>query len=84
MKSIQKSGIAAGKDDEYVPAKPTLAAHDPNTVTVTKPVSITIPYGVIGLRTGTKLQLLSRTSDKVRVRYDGTDYDIPISATDLR
>ena len=56
----------------------------PNIITLTKPVSITIPYGVIGLRTGTKLQLLSRTSDKVRVRYDGADYDIPISATDLR
>ena len=56
----------------------------PNIITLTKPVSITIPYGIIGLRIGTKVQLLSRTSDKVRVRHDGIDYEIPISATNLR
>jgi hypothetical protein len=57
---------------------------DPNTVTLTQPVSIPIPYGIVGLHPGTILPLISRVgADKVRVRYDGANYDIPLSATDL-
>ena len=64
---------------------PNAMPHDLNVVTVTKPVSITVRYGVIGLRPGTKLPFVSRSGDNVRVRYsDGADYDIPISATDLK
>ena len=34
---------------------------------------------------GEKLPFISRAGDKVRVRYyDGADYDIPMSATDLK
>jgi len=57
---------------------------DPKTVTLTQSVSITVPYGTVGIHPGTILPLISRVgSDKVRVRYDGADYDIPLSATDL-
>jgi hypothetical protein len=63
----------------------TPAPHEPNVVILTKPVSITVQYGVIGIRAGTKLPFISRMGDKVRVRYsDGADYEIPISATDLQ
>jgi hypothetical protein len=41
--------------------------------------------GSAGVATGTKLPFVSRAGDKVRVRYyDGADYDIPMSATDLK
>jgi len=33
---------------------------------------------------GTKLELVERNGDRVRVRYEGADYDIEISATDLK
>jgi hypothetical protein len=53
---------------------------DPKVVTITKPISIAVWYGG-----GNKLPFVSRAGDKVRVRYyDGADYDIPISATDLK
>jgi len=56
---------------------------DPKTVTLTQSVSITVPYRTVGIHPGTILPLISRVgSDKVRVRYHGADYDIPLSATD--
>jgi hypothetical protein len=64
--------------------RPPAPASDPNTVTLTQPVSVRVEYGVVGLAIGTKLHLLSREGDNVRVRYDGADYDIAISATDLK
>jgi hypothetical protein len=79
--------IAATSSTRVLPITPSPNGMppDPNVVTVTKPVSITVRYGVISLRPGTKLPLVSRSGDKVRVRYsDGTDYDIPVSATDLK
>jgi hypothetical protein len=63
---------------------PTVVARDPNTIALTKDISVTIPYGVIGIRAGTKFRILSRSGDKVRVRYNGVDCEIPISATDLK
>ena len=39
----------------------------------------------VSVSAGAKLPFISRAGDKVRVRYcDGADYDIPISATDLK
>ena len=59
--------------------------HNPATVTITKPISIAVQHGSVGVDAGTKLPFVSRAGDKVRVRYyDGADYDIPISATDLK
>ncbi len=53
--------------------------------TITKPVSIKIPYGTVALQIGTKLPLVSHSAEKARIRYfDGTDYDIPISSTDVK
>jgi hypothetical protein len=69
----------------YAVATATPVPRDPEAVTLTKPVSITVQYGVVGIPAGSKLRFISRAGDKVRVRYsDGIDYDIPISATDLQ
>jgi len=53
-------------------------------VTLTKPVSVQIPYGSTILPSGSKLQLLSRDGQNVDVRYLDARYTIPISSTDLR
>jgi hypothetical protein len=58
---------------------------DPKVVTITKPISIAVQYGSASVAAGAKLPFVSRTGDKVRVRYyDGADYEIPMSATDLK
>lgn len=42
-------------------------------------------YGTVALQIGTKLPLVSHSAEKARIRYlDGTDYDIPISSTDVK
>jgi hypothetical protein len=65
--------------------KPTPQPADPKVVTITKPISIAVQYGSVSVAAGAKPPLVSRAGDKVRVRYyDGADYDIPISATDLK
>jgi hypothetical protein len=50
-----------------IAAPPNAMRRDPNVVTITKPVSITVRYGAIGLRPGTKLPFVSRSGDNVRV-----------------
>ena len=63
----------------------TITPADPKVVTITKPISIAVQYGSAGVEAGTKLPFVSRAGDKVRIRYyDGADYDIPISATNLK
>jgi len=63
----------------------TITPADPKVVTITKPISIPVQHGSVGVAVGTKLPFVSRAGDKVRVRYyDGADYDIPMSATDLK
>jgi len=65
--------------------EPTLASHDPNVVTLTRDMSMKIPYGIVGLRAGSKFRAVSQNGDTVRIRYsDGADYDIPIGATDWK
>ena len=62
----------------------TITPAGPTVVTITKPISIAVRYGSVSVAAGTKLPFVSRAGDKVRIRYyDGADYDIPISATDL-
>jgi hypothetical protein len=68
----------------FVPSA-TATPTDPKLVTITQPLSIAVQHGSVGVAAGTKLPFVSRTGDKVRVRYsDGADYDILISATDLK
>ncbi len=65
-----------------VPATPV---RNQKVVTITQPIFIAVQHGSVGVAAGTKLPFVSRAGDKVRVRYyDGADYDIPISATDLK
>jgi hypothetical protein len=69
------------RDSEVV----TITPADPKVVTITKPISVAVRYGSAGVAVGTKLPFVSRAGDKVRIGYyDGADYDIPISATDLK
>ena len=53
-------------------------------VTITRPVTIKIPYGEAVLQPGTKLPLISSDGTTVRVRYLDQIQLIPISATDLK
>ena len=53
-------------------------------VTLTQAIPFGLKYGVVTLYPGTKLELVERNGDRVRVRYEGADYDIEISATDLK
>lgn len=52
--------------------------------TLTKSVSIQTPKGNVELQSGSKLLITSREGDNVRFRYLDGDYEIPISATDLK
>ena len=55
----------------------------PQFVTITRPVTIQIPYGQITLQRGTKLPLLSRDAQNVTVQYMGEKYQIPAASTDM-
>ena len=52
-------------------------------VTLTRPVTIQIPFGTTVLKPGTKVPVLSRDAQSVDVRYLDSRYTIPISSTDL-
>ena len=97
LSSIQGIGRPESAPAEVTPSAPVvhiavatatptaMPVRDPDTVTITKPITIAVRYGSAGLAAGTKLPFVSRAGDKVRVRYyDGVDYDIPIAATDLK
>jgi hypothetical protein len=63
----------------------TITLADLKVVTITKPISIAVRYGSVSVSAGAKLPFISRAGNKIRVRYyDGADYDIPMSATDLK
>ena len=79
--SVPAPATTPVRDQEVV----TITPADPKVVTITKPISIAVQHGSVGVAVGTKLPFVSRADDKVRVRYyDGADYDNPISATDLK
>ena len=59
------------------------AAITPQFATITRPVTLQVPYGQIVLPPGTKLPIVSRTLDTVNVRYMDKIYPVAISATDL-
>lgn len=52
-------------------------------VTVIQPVKIKISYGETVLPRGTKLRVVSRDAQTVKVQYMGGSYIVPISSTDL-
>jgi hypothetical protein len=53
-------------------------------VTITRPVTVQIPYGTAVLQPGMRLPILSRDSQTVDVRYMNARYAIPVSSTDLQ
>lgn len=55
-----------------------------STVTLTMPISIHIPYGSTTLPSGSRVALISRSTDKVRILYQNQVYEVPIYATDLK
>jgi hypothetical protein len=69
-------------------SKPKDAPHametEPGSFTLTKAVTIQVPYGSLTLPVGTRLPLVSREDEDVIFRYVDGDYSIPISSTDLR
>jgi endonuclease/exonuclease/phosphatase family metal-dependent hydrolase len=56
----------------------------PQSVTLTEPVKIKIPYGETVLPRGLKLPVISRNADSVTVKYLDETPAIPITATDLQ
>ena len=56
----------------------------PQTVTLTQDVSIQLPKGNVVLRPGTTIQLIARNGANVQIRYMDANYEIPVSATDLK
>jgi hypothetical protein len=53
-------------------------------ITLTAPVSIQTESGTVTLPVGTRLQFVSQINNKVHVQYLNSDYNIPLSATDLK
>lgn len=49
-------------------------------VTIVRPVTVTIPYGETVLQPGQRLEVISRTPTKVRIKFASGVYDIPIAA----
>jgi hypothetical protein len=54
------------------------------TVTLRQAISLQMQGSTITLPVGTKLEVVSRDSNEVRVRYMGTEHFVPISATDMQ
>ena len=54
------------------------------TLTLTQSISIQLPDGSVVLQAGTKMQIMARNGGNVQVRYMDAEYEIPISATDLK
>jgi hypothetical protein len=56
----------------------------PVTITLTRPISIQIPYGSTTLPSGSRVTLISRSGDKAHILYQNQAYEVPIYATDLK
>jgi endonuclease/exonuclease/phosphatase family metal-dependent hydrolase len=65
-------------------APPKPARDTEQFATITRAVTIQIPYGETTLPRGLKLPVLSRNAQTVTVRYLDGSHQIPISATDLQ
>jgi len=91
-KALQSSGektpsSAAAVTATVAPASnsaPTAPTIDqPKVATITRAVPIRVPYGSVQISVGTKLPYTVRGANTVRVRYMDTEYDIPITSTDV-
>jgi hypothetical protein len=56
----------------------------PQIIALRQSVSIQLPYGTTILPAGTRIQLVGRKGETIQIRYMDADYEIPISATDLK
>ncbi len=66
-------------------ATPAPAAPSPSKfTTITRPITIKVSYGAIQIPVGTKLPYSARNADTVRLRYQTSEYDVPITSTDLQ
>ncbi|MDB6174695.1 MAG: hypothetical protein JWL59_4006 [Chthoniobacteraceae bacterium] len=64
------------------PAEPLPVA--PKTiVTITQPVKVTTPFGVVVIRPGTQAKIISREGGNVSVRYLNNTVSVPVTSTDL-
>jgi hypothetical protein len=76
------------RTEEFSPSptesNPEKSAANPQSVILTQSVSIKLPFGNAILPAGTKLQFISRNGETLQIRYVDADYEIPISATDLK
>ena len=89
---VEKSEVPPAPPSAPAPSVPPATASVPPVaastasqkfVTITRPVTIKIPYGETVLQPGTKVPFVSSDGTTVRVRYLDEIQSIPISATDL-
>jgi hypothetical protein len=85
------SAVPAPENDLGTPAPtvqptptPAPVTPAPQFVTLTRPVTIKIPYGETALPRGLKLPVVSRSGQTVTVQYLGQSQTIPLDSTDLR
>jgi uncharacterized protein UPF0547 len=71
-------------DQQSKLAETSAAGAKPPFVTLRQDVLVQLPYDTVTLRAGTRLEFVSSDSSEVHVRYNGAEYVIPLSATDLR
>lgn len=77
--SRAKQADAASQGSTSTPAERRPPAQIPQIVTLTREVSI----GNVVLPRGTQASLIGLSGDKVTISYEGSDYEIPASWTDL-
>jgi hypothetical protein len=68
---------------ELTGAPPEPPPQQQQFATLTKALSITLPYGEATLQPGTKLLVISRNAQSIQVSYGSVSKTIPISMTDL-
>ena len=80
------TSVSQPSNVETAPATPVAQPTAPvaESVTLAKAISIPIQSGSTVLPPGTRLQVVSRDTSNVRIKYMNAMYEIPISATDLR
>jgi hypothetical protein len=76
--------VAANEDAGASDQQTKLVDKSTLQVTLTRAILFQLKYGRVTLYPGTKLPLISRNGDDALVNYEGEDFRIPISATDLK
>jgi hypothetical protein len=77
-------------DPAMAPALPTepapagtVPAAPKTIVTITQPVKVATPFGVVVIRPGTQAKIVSREGGNVSVRYLNNTVSVPLASTDL-